>query len=69
MGVLADLDEVAEAGRVDVLDYEQFPTANIFELRGFVDQGRRDAIRRIVARYNEIVTKVESDPSLKIEVR
>ncbi|MBS0480265.1 MAG: DUF4928 family protein [Proteobacteria bacterium] len=57
------------ADRVDVLDYEQFLTTNIFELGRFAPKGRRDAFGRIIDRYNEIIDRVESDPGLKIEIK
>lgn len=56
------------AGRVDVLDYEQFLAANIFESGRFEAKGRRAAIERIVERYNEIVALLETDPGLRIEL-
>jgi hypothetical protein len=55
-------------GRIDVLDYEQFLAANVFELGRFSADGRKDAIARIIARYNEIIARLETDPSLRIEV-
>lgn len=70
-GVVAEslIADQGMAGRVDVLDYEQFLTANVFEIGGFDREGRRDAFEKIVARYNEIIDRVESDPGLHIEVR
>lgn len=56
-------------GRIDVLDYEQFLAANVFELGRFSAAGRSEAIGRIIVRYNEIVARVETDPSLRIEFR
>lgn len=57
------------AGRVDVLDYEQFLAANVFELGEFDRDGRKNAFERIIARYNEIIDRVEHDPGLRIEAR
>lgn len=57
------------AGRVDVLDYEQFLAANVFEIGEFDRNGRRLAFERIIDRYNEIIDRVENDPGLRIEVR
>lgn len=57
------------AGRIDVLDYEQFLAANVFELGRFNASGRAEAIARIIERYNGIIDRVETDPSLRIEIR
>ena len=64
-GLMADQ---GMADRVDLLDYEQFLSANIFELGRFGAAGRREAITRILDRYNEIVNRLEGDPSLRIEL-
>lgn len=65
-GLIAD---AGLSGRVDVLDYEQFLSANVFELGRFTAAGRREAIERIVRRYNELIDRVEGDPSLSILVQ
>lgn len=57
------------AGRIDVLDYEQFLAANVIELGRFNASGRAEAIARIIERYNGIIDRVETDPSLRIEIR
>lgn len=57
------------AGRIDLLDYEQFLLTNIFEMGGFDAGGRRGAIERILDRYNDTVIRLEGDPSLRIEVQ
>jgi hypothetical protein len=57
------------SGRVDVLDYEQFLAANVFEIGEFGRDGRRSAFERIIERYNEIIDRAESDPGLHIELR
>lgn len=65
-------DLLGDAGlrdRVDVLDYEGFLTANVFEMGQFDPQGRRAALERIIDRYNGIVDLHEGDPSLRIEIR
>lgn len=64
-------DQIADAGladRIDVLDYEQFLAANVFEIGRFAAEGRRSAFERIVERYNEIIDRVESDPGLRIRI-
>ncbi len=55
-------------GRVDVFDYEQFLAANVFEIGRFEAAGRRAAFAAIIEQYNRIVSVVESDPGLKIEL-
>ena len=56
-------------GRIDVFEVEQFIALNLYELGKFGAQGRRVAISDIVARYNTIIENVETDPSLRIEIR
>ncbi|HET8612390.1 MAG TPA: DUF4928 family protein [Sphingomonas sp.] len=63
------LDDAGLSDRVDVLDYEGFLAANVFELGRFERDGRQDAIKRIVERYNIIIDMLEGDPSLRIELR
>ena len=55
--------------RVDIFDIEQFVALNLYELGQFAADGRRLAIEELVARYNAIVERVETDPGLQIEVR
>jgi len=57
------------ADRIDIFEIEQFVALNLYELGGFAADGRRVAVADLVKRYNEIVENVETDPSLKIEVR
>lgn len=54
--------------RVDVLDAGQFLTANIYERSLFDAAGCRETLSRLVVRYNEIVDRHETDPSLRIRV-
>lgn len=54
--------------RVDVLDIEQFLTSNLYEHGRFDPAGRRRAVENLIAKYNEIVTKHETDPGLRIEL-
>ena len=65
---LAD-DNKGVADRVDIFEIEQFVALNLYELREFGAEGRRVAVDDLVTRYNEIVEDVETDPSLKIEIR
>lgn len=60
---------VGLADRVDIFEIEQFVALNLYELGKFAADGRRVAVNDLVERYNEIVEEVETDPSLKIELR
>lgn len=62
---LAKTIEINE--RVDVIDIEQFLAANIYERSVFRAVDRPATIKDLIDRYNSIVSKVESDPSLRIE--
>lgn len=57
------------AERIDIFEIEQFVALNLYEIGRFAAKGRRLAITDLVSRYNEIVGEVETDPSLKIELR
>lgn len=65
--VFADAAGLAE--RIDLFEIEQFVALNLYELGGFLAEGRRIAVQDVVRRYNEIIEDVETDPSLKIEFR
>lgn len=65
--VFADAAGLAE--RIDLFEIEQFVALNLYELGGFLAEGRRMAVQDVVQRYNEIIEDVETDPSLKIEFR
>ncbi len=62
---LADNEGVAD--RIDVFNAEQFLASNLYELGRFAEEGRVTTARDLVARYNAIVSKHETDPSLRIE--
>lgn len=62
-------DNINLSDRIDIFEIEQFVSLNLYELGGFSAEGRRLAIDVLVRRYNEIVEDVETDPSLKIEIR
>jgi hypothetical protein len=62
-------DNAGLADRIDVFEVEQFIALNLYELGKFAAEGRRVAVSDFVARYNEIIEDVETDPSLKIEFR
>jgi hypothetical protein len=56
-------------GRIDIFEIEQFIAINLYELGKFKADGRRMAIADLVACYNEIIEEIETDPSLKIEIK
>jgi Domain of unknown function (DUF4928) len=60
---------VGLAERIDVFEIEQFVALNLYELAKFAADGRKTAVTDLVNRYNEIVDEIETDPSLKIELR
>jgi len=62
---LADLQGIAD--RLDIFDGEQFLAGNIYELGKFAISGRRTTAETLIASYNEIIDKCETDPSLRIE--
>jgi hypothetical protein len=70
---LAAADSLAEdAGvgdRIDIFEVEQFVALNLYEIGKFVDGGRRVAVTDLIQRYNEIVQAVETDPSLRIDLK
>jgi hypothetical protein len=57
------------ADRIALFEIEQFTALNLYELGKFAIEGRRTALMDLAARYNEIIDKVETDPSLRIEFR
>jgi len=62
-------DNAGLSDRIDVFEVEQFVALNLYELGKFTAEGRRIAVSDFVARYNEIIEEVETDPSLKIEFK
>jgi hypothetical protein len=61
--------QVGLGERIDIFEIEQFVALNLYELGRFGADGRKTAVTDMVNRYNEIVQKFETDPSLKIELR
>lgn len=57
------------AQRIDVFEIEQFVALNLYELGWTTEKGRKTAVEDFVQAYNEIVDRVETDPSLKINLR
>lgn len=62
-------NRVGLGDRIDVFEIEQFVALNLYELAKFAANGRKTAVADLVNRYNEIVDEVETDPSLKVELR
>ncbi len=54
--------------RIDVFEIEQFLASNIYELGDFERKKRETTLHRLIKTYNEIISSVETDPSLKIEL-
>lgn len=54
--------------RLDVLDLEQWLSADVLDHGGEQPAGRINALQGLLERYNTIVTTVETDPSLRIEI-
>ena len=63
---LAENAGIAE--RLDVFDVEQWLAAEILDRAGDSIVGRNQAVVQLLDRYNAIIGKVETDPSLRIEV-
>lgn len=60
-------EDAGLAGRIEVWDIQQFLSANVYEHSLFNEANRNSTLAEIVRRYNEIVEKAETDPSLRIE--
>lgn len=56
------------ADRVELIEFEQFIATNIYELSHFESSKRKVSLRELVETYNEIISAVETDPSLEIEL-
>ncbi len=55
-------------GRIDVFEIEQFIATNIYEISKFAEKSRKITVSQLVEKYNAIVERCETDPSLKIEI-
>jgi len=62
-------NNIGLADRIDIFEIEQFVALNLYEIAKFAADGRKVAVADLVERYNEIVDEVETDPSLRIELR
>ncbi len=56
------------AGRIDIMDAEQFLAANLHELSLFKTSARLLTLERLLEVYNRIIADNETDPSLRIEM-
>jgi len=56
------------AGRIDIMDAEQFLAANLHELSLFKTSARLTTLKKLIDAYNQIITTNETDPSLRIEI-
>jgi len=54
--------------RVDIFSAEQFLAFNLHELSGFNEMERNTTIAQLVAVYNQLIDKYETDPSLRISI-
>jgi hypothetical protein len=66
-GAKALAKQAAVDDRLDVIEIEQFIATNVYEWSIFERDARSTAIGDIIDRYNLIVEKCETDPSLRIE--
>jgi hypothetical protein len=62
-------ENVGLGDRIDIFEIEQFIALNLYEMGKFVMEGRRTVLKDFVTRYNEVIDEVETDPSLRIELR
>ena len=60
-------EDAGLAGRVEVWDIQQFLSANVYEHSLFDEAKRNSTLSDIISRYNDIVLRTETDPSLRIE--
>ncbi|MDK9719896.1 MAG: DUF4928 family protein [Rhodospirillales bacterium] len=60
-------DNASIGDRIDVIDFEQFLATNIYERGSFRSEKRQAKLEELFERYNLIVEKFETDPSLRIE--
>jgi Domain of unknown function (DUF4928) len=61
-------DNLGIAGRIDVMDAEQFIAANLHELSLFNVAQQKPTFEKLIQTYNSIVVTNETDPSLNIEM-
>ncbi|MGH6922447.1 MAG: DUF4928 family protein [Propylenella sp.] len=66
-GAKAHASQAVLNDRIDVIEIEQFLASNLYEWSEFDRDARPATVQQLIDRYNEIVSKCESDPSLRIE--
>ena len=54
------------AGRIDVIEAEQFIATNILEWSKFIGRHQKDEVVRLIVAYNNIIAQCETDPSLHV---
>lgn len=64
---LADNAKVGD--RIDIVEFEQFISTNIYEMSLFDAKERRIKTDELIERYNQIIDLHETDPSLRIETQ
>lgn len=62
------VEELGLAGRVDVLDVEQFVATNVYEISDFDSSKRTITLKALADQYNRIVMEAEGDVSLTIKL-
>jgi hypothetical protein len=61
-------EQAGIGARLDVLDIEQFLTANLYERAMFSSKNHIPKTAELLERYNELIEAHETDPALKIEL-
>lgn len=56
------------AGRIDILEAEQFIATNIYERSLFKASELRVTVERLIKGYNAIIDQCETDPSLRVRI-
>lgn len=55
-------------GRIGVIEAEQFIATNILEWSKFAGNAQKETMERLIACYNKIIDRTETDPSLRIQI-
>jgi hypothetical protein len=61
-------EELGINGRVEIMDAVQFIASNLYELSRFKSEQRQVSVHQLMEKYNEIISKYETDESLQIRV-
>lgn len=61
------LEDAGIGDRVEVWDFQQFLSTNVYEQGFFNSSARKDVLAELVEIYNGIIDEFETDPSLHIE--